>query len=472
MLAPGNTAELLRRELGSKPVIATDDDRLDTYSRDESICGAFMPECAVVCETAEQVSTVLSLADEHGFIVTPRGAGSGKTGGALPVRGGVVLSTERMQKIVDIDDRDLVAVVEPGLITGDLQSAVETQGLFYPPDPASLSYCSIGGNVACNAGGPRAFKYGVTKEYVLGMNVALMGGEQLSIGRRTSKGVTGYDLTACFVGSEGTFGVITELVMKLLPAPAEVQTILAVFPSMEAAGNAIDSLIRAGFRPRTLEIADRTSIDHIRGKARYTFPKDAGAIALIEIDGEAESLDNTLLRVGQFCDEAGAVDVIAAQTPKEGRELWEARRLISSSLREAHKKRISEDICVPRGAVPEMLKRIDKIGNESNFQMATFGHAGDGNLHVSFLVDDDDPEHPSVTKRLDIAIERLFRETIELNGTLSGEHGIGLSKQQYMPLEQSESVLEWQRRLKRFWDPKELLNPGKIFPAVPKACHE
>lgn len=463
--------ELLSRELGTAKVLRPDDDQLEDYGRDESYCGYFPPDCAVLCENTEQVSTVLRLAAEHNVPVTPRGAGSGMTGGCLPVRGGVVLSVEKMAEIREIDRADLVVVTEPGVITGELQSAVEEEGLFYPPDPASLEFCSIGGNVASNAGGPRAFKYGVTREYVLGMEVVLMGGEILRVGRRTSKGVTGYDLSSGFIGTEGTFGVVTDLTLKLLPNPAGVITLLTIYPDMAMAAAAVDALLHRGIRPRTLEIADKSSIDHVRKKARFRFPKDAGAIVLIELDGEPESLEPGMLKVGEICEEAGAIDIMVAQNSSERRNLWEARRLISPSLKEAHKHKINEDICVPRGAIPEMLRRVDALRQKTGLDFATFGHAGDGNLHVNMLVDDD-MNDPAVAKRIEAALVQLFEDTVALRGTLSGEHGIGLAKQKYMPIEQSEQVMEWQRTWKRMWDPEELLNPGKILPARPRTCHE
>ncbi|HUH00806.1 MAG TPA: FAD-binding protein, partial [Kofleriaceae bacterium] len=300
-------ADVLERELGAGQVIRADDDRLSTYARDESHLGSYPPECAVLPRSADEAALVLRLAQEHRVPVTPRGAGSGMTGGALPVRGGIVLSTERMNRILEIDPGDLVAIVEPGVITGELQAAVEEQGLFYPPDPASLGFCSIGGNVASNAGGPRAFKYGVTREYVIGLDVALMGGERLRCGRRTSKGVTGYDLVAGFVGTEGTFGVVTEITLKLLPRPAAVATMLAIYPDMRAAGAAVDAVLHRGFRPRTLEIADRTALDSVRGRVRHAVPAAAGAITLIEIDGEPEGLEAAMLRVGGVCEQHGAL---------------------------------------------------------------------------------------------------------------------------------------------------------------------
>ncbi|HTJ43074.1 MAG TPA: FAD-linked oxidase C-terminal domain-containing protein [Kofleriaceae bacterium] len=463
---------VLSRELGTEKVIGRGDERIADYGRDETpIHVEYPPDVAVLAHSADEVAAVLRICAEQKVPVTPRGAGSGLCGGCLPVEGGVVLSTEKMTKVIEIDPDDLVAVVEPGVITGDLQSLVEEQGLFYPPDPASLDYCSIGGNAATNAGGPRAFKYGVTREYVLGLDVALMGGERLRCGRRTAKGVTGYDLVAGFVGTEGTFGVITELTLKLLPKPQSASTVLAVFADLPTAGACISSLLRGGLRPRVLEIADRSSIDHIRAKSRYRFPDHAGAIVLIEVDGDPDTMALQMERIGLECDARGALDVLAAQDPAERRALWEARRLISASLKEAHTIKINEDICVPRGAIVEMIKRCEALSRESGVQIAVFGHAGDGNLHVN-LLSDADPNDPAVTAHLLATTKQLFAHTIDLRGTLSGEHGIGISKRDFMTMEQSEQLLEWQRRWKRLWDPQELLNPGKVLPARRAACSE
>ena len=471
--AAPDIGELLCRELGRTKVILPQSEQLQDYGRDESGLGLYLPDCAALCESTEEVQAVLRIARERQIPVTPRGAGSGMTGGALPVRGGIVLSTERMTRVLEIDEHDLVAVVEPGVITGELQAAVEDQGLFYPPDPASLEICSIGGNVAENAGGPRAFKYGVTREYILGLQVALMGGEILRCGRRTSKGVTGYDLVAGFVGSEGTFGVNTEVTVKLLPKPAAVQTMLVSFPDMTSTGAAVSALLHKGFRPRTIEIADRTSIIHVRdyGGIRYRFPNDAGAIALIEIDGEPEGLEPAMIRIGEICERHGALDLVIAQDEQQRRSLWEARRVISPSLREGHDHKISEDICVPRGRIAQMLARIEELSTRYELPMACFGHAGDGNVHVNFLLDGDYKADP-IASRLEAAIAALFESTIEMRGTLSGEHGIGLAKKEFMELEQSPQLLEWQRRWKLMWDPDDLLNPGKVLPARPRRCNE
>jgi glycolate oxidase len=459
----GDAAELIARELGEDRVLRPGAARLADYARDESGLGPYPPDCVVLCRSAAEVSAVLRLARERRIPVTPRGAGSGKTGGALPVRGGIVLSAEPMARILEIDEDDLVAVVEPGVILGDLQAAVEERGLFYPPDPASLAVCSIGGNVATNAGGPRAFKYGVTREYVLGLEVALMGGELLRCGRRTAKGVTGYDLVAGFVGSEGTFGVTTEIVLKLVPLPPAVTALVAVFRSMGDAGRAVSALLRAGFRPRTLELLDRTCLDHIRPAARFALPRDAGALALVELDGEPEGLEAAMVRAGQTCERSGATEVSVAVSERERRELWQARRSTSRALRDGFAFKLSEDICVPRGSLPAMLERIQGLGARHELTVASYGHAGDGNLHVNFLSEEPSGS-PGLAARVNAAVRELFEHTIALRGTLSGEHGIGLGKRDFIPLEQPPRLIEWQRRWKAMWDPDALLNPGKVLP--------
>jgi glycolate oxidase len=456
-------------------VIGPGDAQLADYGRDETPVAFAVddrpPECAVLCTSTEQVAAVLRICAERKVPVTPRGAGSGLCGGAIPLHGGVVLSTEKMARIKEIDPGDLVAVVEPGVVTGTLQEQVEAQGLFYPPDPASLEFCSIGGNAATNAGGPRAFKYGVTREYVLGLEVALMGGEVLRCGRRTAKGVTGYDLVAGFVGTEGTFGVITELVVKLLPRPPAAATILGVFADVATAGAAISALLRDGLRPRVLELADKASIDVIRPKSRYRFPADAAAIVLLEVDGDADAMALAMERIATRCDELGALDVLAATEPAERAAVWQARRLISSSLKEAYTVKVNEDVCVPRGRIVEMLARVATVSAETGIETAVFGHAGDGNLHVN-LLSHDDPHDPAVRARMQHAAKRVFADTISLGGTLSGEHGIGATKRDYMRMEQSEQLLEWQRKWKAMWDPSGLLNPGKQIPDRLPRCSE
>jgi glycolate oxidase len=456
-----DVAELLSRELGADRVLRTPE-KLEAYARDESGRGVFPPDAAVLCDTRDEIELVLRLAAEHKIPVTPRGTGTGMTGGALPVRGGLVLSTERMKRIIDISVDDRIAIVEPGVINADLQAAVEAQSMFYAPDPASLAMCSMGGNVAENAGGPRAFKYGVTRDWTLGLVVTLMGGETLRLGRKTPKGVTGYDLTALFVGSEGTFGVTSEITVKLVGRPEAVGTLVAIMPDAMTAGRAVSAIIRKGYRPRALELLDRATIDHIRPKAAFTFPAGAGALVLIELDGEPEGMEASLLRAGELCEELGATDVIVARDDADRERLWGARRGCSKALREAHAFKLSEDIVVPPGSIAEMLARVDAVAAKERLMTATFGHAGDGNLHVNVLTDENHKD-AAVAARIQSALGGVFRAALDLGGTLSGEHGIGIAKARYMAWEQSEEVIGWQKRLKRMWDPQDLLNPGKIF---------
>ena len=453
--------ELLTRELGRDRVVRAPE-ALEVYSRDESRLGVFPPDAAVLCESRAEIELVLRLAAEHHVPVTPRGAGSGMTGGALAVRGGIVLSTERMRRIIDINEHDRVAVVEPGVINADLQAAVEAQGFFYAPDPASLGFCSMGGNVAENAGGPRAFKYGVTRDWTLGMVTTLMGGETLRLGRRTPKGVTGYDLTALFVGSEGTFGVTSEITVRLVGRPEGVGTFIAVMPDAVSAGRAVAAIIRKGHRPRALELLDKATIDHVRPKSAYSFPADAGAIVLVELDGEPDGIEAAVLACGAVCEAEGAREVIIARDEADRERLWKTRRVCSVALREAYKFKQSEDTVVPPSSIPEMLRRVDAIGARHNLETATFGHAGDGNLHINVL-SQETTRDAAFHARVEAALADLFRATLDLGGTLSGEHGIGIAKARYMAWEQSPEVIAWQKKLKQLWDPKNLLNPGKIF---------
>lgn len=457
-----NIYDRLTSELGPRRVLR-DEDALETYARDESLLGRYVPEAAVLAESPEEVRLVLRLAAEARVPVTPRGTGTGKTGGALAIKGGIVLSTERMSAIKRIDPDDLVAVVEPGVVTGDLQAAVEAQGLFYAPDPASLSMCSLGGNVAANAGGPRAFKYGVTRDWVLGLDVALMGGELLHVGRKTQKGVTGYDLVGTFVGSEGTFGVATEITVKLVGKPQATGLLMAVMPDAVVAGRAINALLRQGARPRAIELLDKVTLDHVRPSAPYKVPEGAGAAVLVELDGEAETVAAQLERQGLLFESFEARDVLVARDDQDRERIWQTRRMASRSLTAAYKFKLSEDVVVPLSRIPEAFARFYAVGDKHRLVIAAYGHAGDGNLHVNVLTQED-ARLPDVRTRIDAAIDDVFRETLAMGGTLSGEHGIGIAKSRYMSWEQAPEVLALQRRLKHAFDPLDLMNPGKIFP--------
>jgi glycolate oxidase len=447
----------LEKRLGPSKVL-TGRDACDAYASDESDIPGKTPDVVVLAATREDIAAVLEIADRRDVPVVPRAAGTGRTGGAVCVAGGIVLATHALAKIKDIDRKDLVAVVEPGVVTGALHAACEKEGLFYPPDPNSLDSCMIGGNVAENAGGPRAFKYGVTREYVLGLEVALMGGQMLRTGKRTVKGVTGYDVTALLVGSEGTLGVFTEATLRLVPKPPEVATVLALFEDVHTCGAKVAEIVAAGLVPRCIELLDRRTIEAVR--SQVAIDPRAGALLLIEVDGDAPAVERQLSTLGDLLARGrGVVDVVAAQDAAQRARLWAARRALSPATRKLARHKISEDVVVPRSRVPDLLGRVERIGEETGARHLTYGHAGDGNLHVNFLWNDES-ERPAV----DRALLLLMKATVEMGGTLSGEHGIGLTKSEYLPLEQSAELIALQQKLRRVFDPKDLLNPGKIFP--------
>jgi glycolate oxidase len=428
------------------------------YGTDDSDVGGRVPDAVVVAESAADVAATLSIADACDVPVTPRAGGTGRTGGAVPLAGGIVLATHALARIKEIDRANLVAVVEPGVITGELHAAVEQEGLFYAPDPNSLDCCRIGGNLAENAGGPRAFRYGVTRDWVLGLEACLVGGRTVRTGKRTVKGVTGYDVTALLVGSEGTLAVFTEATLRLVPKPPSVATELALFSNVRDAANAVGSVIAAGIVPRCMEMLDSATLDAVRG-AGVAIDARAGAMLLVEVDGE--SSETLLYRAGEALSACpGCLEVLVAHDGVQRDRLWAARRMLSKATRKLARHKLSEDVVVPRTRMADLLARADDIGRATAVRHLAYGHAGDGNLHVNFLWDDDS-ERPEV----DRAIGLLMRATVDLGGTLSGEHGIGVSKAPYLALEQSPELIGLQRDIKRAFDPKELLNPGKIFPA-------
>jgi glycolate oxidase len=448
----------LASELGDDRVI-DDADLLERYGEDASGAGVFPPDLVVKADSKEDVVTVLRVATKHGVPVTPRGLGSGKSGGALPIFGGIVLSMERMNRIKEVNRADMLVVSDPGTITAELMRTVEAEGLFYPPDPNSLNMCSIGGNVACNAGGPRALKYGVTKNFVLALEVVLPTGEVMQVGKRTIKHVTGYDLAALIVGSEGTLGVITECTLRLIPQPAAVQTALVSFDGLSKASHAITGVLGAGIVPRTLELLDHHALDAVRAKTPGRFPDNAGALLILETDGSTdERAFEDLERAATVCLDRGALDVLVAQDQAQREKIWEPRRVLSMTLTETAPKKISEDIVVPRSQIPALLEKVTRIADKHQVRVATYGHAGDGNLHVNVLFDADS------APRAHQAVEAIMISTIELGGTISGEHGIGLTKRDFLPLEHEPAKIALQRALKRTLDPAGILNPGKILP--------
>ena len=451
----------LGRAIGDEHIV-TDDETLQRYSHDETPnLPPALADAVIRPGSAADVQAIMQACAAEDVFVTPRGAGSGKAGGCVPLHGGLVLALDRMNRILEIDKASGIARVEPGVILQDFMHAVESEGLFYPPDPASLSWCTLGGNVACNAGGPRALKYGVTGHYVLGADVVLPTGEALKTGKSTTKGVAGYDVTSLLVGSEGTLAVITSITLKLLPAPQHVQTALAVFPGTEPAVRAVAAILASGILPRTLEYMDKDSIDAVRVmNPPYRFAAHAGAALIIETDGESEQGTlEALERALSVAADQGAVDAFVAHDARQRRDIWQSRRLLSEATRKIKKRKVSEDIVIPRARIPEMVARTSALGERHGLKTCSFGHAGDGNLHTQILFDDDE-ELP----RVEALLDDLFALTLELGGTITGEHGVGLAKKKYLALELSPDAIALQQRLKRAFDPKGILNPGKFLP--------
>jgi glycolate oxidase len=440
--------------------VVLDGERLAEYGKDESDLGVFPPRVVVKVESAEEVRAVFAIASRHRAPVVPIAARSGKSGGSLSIHGGIGVSMERMNRILEIRPADLTARVEPGVVTGVFQAEVERHGLFYPPDPNSLDLCTIGGNVAENAGGPRALRYGVTREYVLGLEVVIPTGEILRVGRRTIKGVAGYDLTALFVGSEGTLGIVTEITLKLLPRPRHVATALVAFPSVDAAARAVSRVLAQGVIPRCLELLDDVSLAAAARTSPLPLPPGAGAALLVETDGnDEEQVFAEIVRVAELVKGDAAGEVIVAQNEAQRREVWETRKFLSANLKKLHPMKLSEDVAVPRSRIPDMIARAKEIGRARGLAVATYGHAGDGNLHCNVLFDTA-AERPKV----DDAVAEILRAAVALGGTITGEHGVGLAKRDFLPWEQSPELIALQRRLKAVFDPLGILNPGKIFP--------
>jgi len=439
--------------------VLTSKEALILYSRDASRY-RHLPDAVVMPTTTEQVSQVLRLANEREIPVTPRGAGTNLSGGSVPINGGIVMVLTKLNRIVDIDEESLIARVQPGVVNSDLQKALEPRGLFFPPDPASLSVSTLGGNVAEGAGGPRGMKYGVTKDYVLGLEVVLPTGDIIRTGGRTVKNVTGYDLTRLFIGSEGTLGVITEITLRILPLPEAKKTLLAIYDDLVKAAETVSQIHHQGIVPVTLEIMDQGSIRCVEEYAKIGLPVDAEAILLIEVDGSKETVEREALQVENFCRAQGAREVNVARDAREADRLWEARRSCFAAMARRRPTIIVEDATVPRGKLAQMMTKVNQIAEKYNVEICTIAHAGDGNLHPQIMTDEKDPEE---MKRVEAAIEEIFRETIALGGTLSGEHGIGLEKKRFLKLEIDPGAIEVMKKIKTALDPKNILNPDKIW---------
>jgi len=445
--------------LGSQNVY-DDKAHLIAYSYDATR-NHYEPEAVLFPRDEEDVSSILKYCNEHRIIITPRGAGSGFTGGALPSSGGIILGFEKhMNKILEIDMENMVAVVQPGVINMDLQRAVEAVGLFYPPDPASQEYSTLGGNVSENAGGMRAAKYGITKDFVMALRAVIPNGEIIRAGKKTIKDVAGYNTAGILIASEGTLACITEITLKLIAKPKMSQTAMGVFPTVNDAMNAVYKTMALGVTPVAMEFLDNLSIKAVEQKYHKGLPTEAGAILITDVDGNVQNdLDIQLDVIEKAFQENGCSDFKRAQNKEESNNLWFSRRNVSQCITVYGSKKLNEDITVPRSKLPALLEEITKIAQKYNVVVPCFGHTGDGNVHTNVMVDGSDPKQLEIGHH---AIEEIFKATVKLGGTLSGEHGIGLSKAPFMHLAFTDGEMELFRSIKRAFDPNNILNPAKM----------
>ncbi|MCF6092658.1 FAD-binding protein [Microaerobacter geothermalis] len=440
--------------------VLTDLADLMSYSFDASF-GTYIPDVVIQPKSTKEVADLVKLANQEKIPVYPRGQSTSLSGGPLPVKGGMVLDLSKMNEKLIIDEEDLVAIVSPGVLTSEIHKAAENKGLMYPPDPSSSHVSTIGGNLAENSGGPRGLKYGVTKDYVIGLEVVTPEGEIIRTGGRTVKNVTGYDLTKLIVGSEGTLGIITEATLRLIPKPPATETMMAIFQDLVDSGRAISKILSSGILPSKMELMDQASIIAVENYQPCGLPTDAEAIILIEMDGHPHAIRDEIEKAEKICKEVGAKEVRLAHSQKEREELWKARKLVSPAIVKIKPTKISEDATVPRSKIPDMFRKLKEIKEKYNIHLVVFGHAGDGNLHPNIIADKRDQEE---MKRVEMAVAEIFKAAVELGGTLSGEHGIGTMKAPFMEMELGSIGLDMMKRIKEAWDPNHIMNPGKIFP--------
>lgn len=448
----------LQGVVGTERVFTSKED-LICYSYDATSF-SFMPDVVVSVINAQEVSRVLRIASKYKIPVIPRGGGSNLCGGTLPVNGGIVIDLAKMDKIIEIDKENLIAVCQPGVVTAAFHKAVEKEGLFYPPDPQSMAMSTIGGNVATNAGGPRCFKYGVTRDYLLGLEVVLADSRIIRTGGKTIKNVTGYDLTRLFAGSEGTLGIITEITVRLIPLPESKRTALVIFDELEKAAEAVSGIIKRKIVPTTLELMDQETMKLIEASKPVGLPVDADAAILIEVDGSKNDVNEQIKQVAEVCSEYGARDVKIAETPEEAARLWTGRKSAFGVMALSAPSIFVEDATVPRSMLATMVKDIRNIAKKYNLNIPVLGHTGDGNLHPIICFDERNKED---MERVEKAIDEMFQLALKYGGTLSGEHGIGIAKQKYIPWEFGADGVAVLQSIKDALDPQNILNPGKVF---------
>ncbi len=450
--------EKLSRIVGGENILV-EPSKVEPYGAD-AVKEKFPPEAVVFPETTKEISEILKLANEENFPVTARGGGVGYTGGAVPVDGGIVVGTDRMNRIIEISEENLYAVCQPGIRTFDLQQAVEKYGLLFPPDPASYKDSFIGGNIAENAGGMRTPKYGVTKHSVLGLEVVTATGEIIKTGGRTVKNVAGFDLTGLMCGSEGLLGIITEATLKLLPMPEATATVRASFKMMDEACKVLTKFTPEGLLPMAMEVIDRNCIGAIEQNFAFGFSPETEAILLVAVDGFKEEVERNSKLIEKILKKNGGFDILRSKSKEDENKLWDARRAISPSLMKYNNLKINEDVVVPRSKVPELINKVEEIGKKYDTFVANFGHAGDGNIHVNFMCDRHDETSLNNARQ---AVRETFELSVELGGTISGEHGIGYVKSQYLDIAIDKPTLEIMKAIKKVFDPNGILNPGKMF---------
>ena len=452
-----NIRKRISDSLGNECVV-TNKDEIETYSRDASGLN-YPPELVIRVQETAQIQRLMRLANEYKFPVIPRGGGSGLAGGCLPVLGGVVLSLEKLNRILSVDTQNLIAQVQPGTITKDLREAVQQKKLFFPPDPAGMDQSTIGGNASTNAGGPSCVKYGTTKDYILGLEAVLPSGRMINTGTRTRKGVVGYDLTQLLVGSEGTLGIITNLILKLIPLPAAVSAMTSVFSDLPSAMQAVTHILNRGHLPSAIEFLDAKCLLLVKDILPFHIPGETSTLLIIEVDGNLEQTKRDIKTIGKILKEVGATHLLPAFNEKEREDIWNVRRQVSLRIHDNYALYIPEDVVVPLGKIPALVAELPEFEAEYGFDIFAFGHAGDGNIHLNITAQNRDNMN-----RVEKGVKAILARVIQMGGTISGEHGIGQAKKRYLSMELSAESIRLQSEIKKVFDPNMILNPGKIFP--------
>ncbi len=457
---PNDFVASLTDIVGSENIL-TDPAERWSYGYDNSRRQA-MPSLVVFPHSAQQVQSIVQTCYQHGVAIIARGRGTGTTGATVPLNGEIIMSLERMDRIICVDAANRVMVVEPGVSNQQIQDAAAEHGFFWPPDPTSAAVCTVGGNLAYNSAGPRAVKYGTPRENTLGLRAITGSGDEIKTGVYTTKGVVGYDLTRLLIGSEGTLAVITEATLKLTPMQEAMRTIRILYRDIDSAAHAVSTIMAQAITPCALEFMDANAINMIRDFSQHNIPSDAGALLMVELDGPQIAMDDQLAAIQKAASNEGLLEFRAAENDEDAKKLWEMRKALSPALRNIAPKKINEDVVVPVSRIPELINGLDSLATEFKITIVNFGHAGNGNIHVNLLIDPDDPQQMEHAEQ---CLDRVFDLVLSLNGTLSGEHGVGIEKRDFISREIEPVTLELMKKIKQQFDPKGILNPGKTLPA-------